>query len=148
MMIIAACEAGATLLIELIQVDLHISDYHSGWSFIIDYHSGWSMTIIINQHFDNSGHQWLLTIIIALITVIERMMINQNYNHNHSCKEHHNHIHQHNDDIYIMVKCMSVCHVFAYFIFSHFWAPLGLEIREKVSRNRRNDKRCLKLGET
>ena len=52
------------------------------------------------------------------------------------------------DDIYIMVKCMSVCHVFAYFIFSHFWALLGLEIREKVSRNRRNDKRCLEMGET
>ena len=34
------------------------------------------------------------------------------------------------EDIYIMVKCMSVCHVFAYFIFSHFWAPLGLEISD------------------
>ena len=52
------------------------------------------------------------------------------------------------DDIYIMVKCMSVCDVFAYFIFSHFWALLGLEIREKVSRNRRNDKKCLEMGET
>ena len=51
------------------------------------------------------------------------------------------------DDIYIMVKCMSVCHVFAYFIFSHFWALLSLEIREKVSRNRRNDKKCLEMGE-
>ena len=26
------------------------------------------------------------------------------------------------DDIYIMVRCLYVCHVFAYFIFSHFWA--------------------------
>ena len=52
------------------------------------------------------------------------------------------------DDIYIMVKCLYVCNVFAYFIFSHFWALLGLEIREKVSRNRRNDKRCLEMGET
>ena len=34
------------------------------------------------------------------------------------------------DDIYIMVKCLSVCNVFAYFIFSHFWAPLGLEISD------------------
>ena len=51
------------------------------------------------------------------------------------------------DDIYIMVKCLSVCHVFAYFIFSHFWALLGLEIREKVSRNRRNEKKCLEMGE-
>ena len=52
------------------------------------------------------------------------------------------------DDIYIYNGEVSVCHVFAYFIFSHFWALLGLEIREKVSRNRKNDKRCLKMGKT
>ena len=34
------------------------------------------------------------------------------------------------DDIYIMVRCLYVCNVFAYFIFSHFWAPLGLEISD------------------
>ena len=34
------------------------------------------------------------------------------------------------DDIYIMVKCLYVCNVFAYFIFSLFWAPLGLEISD------------------
>ena len=32
-------------------------------------------------------------------------------------------------------------------VFSHFQTRLGLEIGEKVSRNRRNDKKCPEMGE-
>ena len=31
--------------------------------------------------------------------------------------------------------------------FSHFKTPLGLEIKERVSRNRRNYKKCLEMRE-
>ena len=50
------------------------------------------------------------------------------------------------DDLYIIgAFCPSVSKVIIS-VFSHFYTLLGLEIREKVSINRRNDKKCLEMG--